>query len=81
MSYLFLSFSDKMEKKGKFGGDLYSASLNDQFAQLQKKIPLDRQVSSLNRFIETCFPSGMKKKYYFSCPNFIREKRVVDYAK
>ena len=77
MSYLFLSFSDKMEKKGKFGGDLYSASLNDQFAQLQKKIPLDRQVASLNRFIETCFPSGMKKKYYFSCPNFIREKRVV----
>ena len=75
MAYLFLSFTDKMDKGSKFSGDIYSTSLNIQFDQIQRKLPLSKQTSSLRELIEACFPTGLNKKYYFSCPNFIREKR------
>ncbi len=74
MQYLFLSFTDRMNKGSNFKSELYNQSLNEQFALLQKRIPLNRQVGSLRQFIEYCFPTGMVKKYYISCPNFLREK-------
>ena len=75
MAYMFLSFTDKMDKGSNSWSDVYSTSLVEQFDQIQKRIPLDRQVNSLLNFIEACFPSGLEKKYYFSCPNFLRERR------
>lgn len=75
MSYLFLSFTDRMDKKSKSWSDVYATSLNEQYAQLQKRIPLNRQVGSFQSFIEACFPTGFSKRYYISCPNFLREKR------
>lgn len=74
MAYLFLSFTDRLNNGSNFKSELYNQSLNEQFENLQKRIPLDRQVGSFNSFIEECFPTNMTKKYYLSCPNFLREK-------
>lgn len=74
MAYIFLSFSKHLDKTTTFQNEFYKTSLNDQFAMLQKRIPLNRQVSSFKQFIEICFPSDFKKRYYISCPNFLREK-------
>ena len=75
MSYLFLSFSEHLDRNSNNKNEFYNLSLNEQFKLLQKRVPLDRQVSSLQSFIEACFPSGMSKRYYLSCPNFLREKK------
>jgi len=74
MSYLFLSFTDRLDKGSNFKSELYNQSLNEQYKQLQKRIPLNRQVGSFKQFIEYCFPTGMTKRYYIACPNFLREK-------
>lgn len=76
MAYLFLSFADRLNNGSNFKSELYNQSLNEQFENLQKRIPLDRQVGSFNSFIEQCFPTDMTKKYYLSCPNFLREKET-----
>ncbi len=74
MPYIFISYSEHLDKGSGSKNDFYNLSLNDQFKLIQKRIPLDRQTSSFNNFIEDCFPSGMAKRYYISCPNFLREK-------
>ncbi len=81
MSYLFLSFSEHLTTTSRNKSDLYNASLVDQFEVLQRRIPPERRTSSLESFIERCFPSGIRKKYYFSCPNFLREKKQVNDGK
>lgn len=74
MAYLFLSFVDHLDRTTNIKNEFYNLSLNEQFKLLQKRIPLYRQTSSFQSFIEACFPTGMAKKYYISCPNFLREK-------
>lgn len=74
MSYIFISYGEHLDRGANSKNDFYNLSLNEQYALLQKRIPLDRQVSSFSSFIETCFPSNFVKKYYISCPNFLREK-------
>lgn len=74
MAYIFLSFSEYLDSASPFKNEFYNLSLSEQFMLLQKRIPLERQSSSLRSFIEACFPSNMTKKYYISCPNFLREK-------
>lgn len=74
MAYLFLSFTDRLNNGSSFKSELYNQSLTEQFENIQKRIPLDRQVGSFTSFIEECFPTNMAKKYYLSCPNFLREK-------
>lgn len=81
MAYLFLSFTDRLNNGSNFKSELYNQSLNEQFENLQKRIPLDRQVGSFNSFIEQCFPTNMTKKYYLSCPNFLREKETSNNGK
>jgi len=65
---------DHLDRTTNIKNEFYNLSLNEQFKLLQKRIPLDRQTSSFQSFIEACFPTGMTKKYYISCPNFLREK-------
>lgn len=81
MDYLFLSFSEHLTTTSRNKSDLYNASLVDQFEVLQRRIPSERRTSSLDAFIERCFPSGIRKKYYFSCPNFLREKKQANDGK
>ena len=75
MPYLFISFADRLDREINVKNELFGESLRGQFNNLQKRIPPRRQSNSFESFIETCFPSGMQKKYYISCPNFLREKR------
>lgn len=75
MAYLFLSFSEHLDKTTNSKVEFYNLSLNEQFKLLQKRLPLDKQESSFEKFIEAFFPTGMTKKYYISCPNFLRAKR------
>ena len=76
MSYIFISFADNLDKDSKSKRDFYNISLEKQYQILQKRIPLMKRIDSFTEFIEYCFPSGVTKKYYLSCPNFLREKRV-----
>ena len=74
MAYLFISFADRLDRDISTKNELFGDSLRSQFNNLQKRIPLRRQTNNFQRFIETCFPTGLAKKYYISCPNFLREK-------
>ena len=75
MSYLFLNFADNLDKDSKSKIDFYNLSLEKQYELLLKRIPSNRKIESFREFIEKCFPTAMLKKYYLSCPNFLREKR------
>lgn len=74
MPYIFISYSEHLDKGSNLKSDFYNLSLKEQYALLQKRIPSNRQVSSFDSFIERCFPSDFTKKYFISCPNFLREK-------
>ena len=72
MQYLFISFSDNLTNDSKSKRDFYNLSLEKQYQNIQKRIPIDRRIESFNQFIEQFFPSGVQKRYYLSCPNFLR---------
>ena len=74
MAYIFLSFSEHLDQTTNFKNEFYNLSLVKQYELLKKRIPLERQITYFTDFIENCFPSGFEKKYYFSCPNFLRKK-------
>ena len=74
MAYIFLSFSEHLDQTTNFKNEFYNLSLVKQYELLKKRIPLERQTTYFTDFIENCFPSGFEKKYYFSCPNFLRKK-------
>lgn len=74
MAYLFISFADRLERDVSSSNEFFGDSLLRQFETLQKRMPLNKQTNDFQKFIEVCFPSGMEKKYYISCPNFLREK-------
>ena len=76
MSYLFLSFAYRLGNPSNKKNELYNQSLNEQFEQIKKRIPYKNQVKTFKDLIEKCFPSGMTKHYYISCPNFLREKET-----
>ena len=42
MSYIFLSFSEHLNKGANSKNDYYNLSLNEQYELLKKRIPLDR---------------------------------------
>jgi hypothetical protein len=75
MPYLFISFYKNLDTEQN-----NNMSLNEQFKLLQRRMPLERQSSSLKEFMEICFPSGFRKKYYIACPNFKREKESDNYG-
>ena len=62
MAYLFISFADRLDRDISSKNELFGDSLRSQFNNLQKRIPLRRQTNNFQRFIETCFPTGMVKK-------------------
>ena len=74
MAYLFISFADRLDRDIAIKNELFGESLRSQFNNIQKRIPLRKQTNDFQTFIETCFPTGLVKKYYISCPNFLREK-------
>ena len=81
MAYLFISFADRLDREINVKNELFGASLRSQFENIQRRLPLKKRASSFERFMEACFPSGMEKKYFISCPNFLREKRETSSGK
>lgn len=75
MAYIFISFGEHLDRTANSKNEFYNLSLNEQYELLKKRIPLERQIGAFRRFIECCFPTGMPKKYFISCPNFLREKK------
>ncbi len=75
MAFLFISFTQHLNVRKGPKQDLYSTPLEEQFLNLQKRVPAGKKCAKLQDFIETCFPSGMLKDYSISCPNFLRERR------
>ena len=69
MAYLFISFADRLDREISVKNELFGASLKSQFENIQRRLPLKKRTSSFERFMEACFPSGMEKKYFISCPN------------
>ena len=76
--YLFVDFAFHMEDAGtarkQNNRDYYSDSLEKQYQELFENYRIDNN-RSLSEFIRICFPDSMPKRYYLSCPNFIREKQ------
>ena len=74
MDALFISFTRLMNSENKNWDDYYRDSLQDQFKALQLRVPLDRRTNDFQEFFEAMFTSGLRKRYYFSCPNFLRDR-------
>lgn len=73
--YIFISYAEYLDGAPKNGAEFYNTPLNDQYELLKKRMPPNRQIDSFKEFIEDfCFPSGLKKNYYISCPNILRKK-------
>lgn len=81
MAYLFLSFSEHLEKNSLLKSEFYNLSLINQFNLLQKRLPLAKQTATFREFIEICFPTGLVKKYFISCPNFLRNDNKLSNGK
>ena len=75
MSYLFLSFAEHLNTSSNRKEELYNLSLLEQFNILKNSLP-DKSIK-FNDFILRCF-SPIWKKYYISCPNFLREIKNTD---
>lgn len=71
---LLIDFSLRRRESNRSRTEIYVESLEDQYLKLSKRIPSGRRVSFIE-FINTCFPVQLPKRYYISCPNFIREKK------
>lgn len=70
---LLIDFSLRRREGSRFKTEVYVGSLEEQYQKLQKRVALNRRVS-FEEFVRICFPTNLPKKYYISCPNFIREK-------
>ena len=74
-SFILIDFSAKRREGSRFPGEIYRGSLEEQYEKLSKRVPGSRRVS-FEEFVRICFPSGLPKRYFISCPNFIRERET-----
>ena len=65
MSYLFISFADRLDRDINVKNELFGESLRSQFNNLQKRIPLRKQINDFQTFIETCFPTILLNSVLF----------------
>lgn len=75
MAYLFISYAEHLNQGARNKTEFYNLSLIEQFEILQKRIPEARRKSSFRDFIDTCLPPSLLKKFYISCPNFLRDRK------
>ncbi len=74
-SVILIDFSVRRREGSRFQTEMYRGSLEQQYKKLSKRVPGDRRVS-FEEFVRICFPAGLPKKYFISCPNFIRERET-----
>jgi hypothetical protein len=77
MAVLFLDFYNNLRSNnGNKNGvekTIYSTPLEEQFELINNRLPLKFRYNDFRSLIQDSFPSGLPKKYYLSCPNYIRE--------
>ena len=74
-SVILIDFSVRRREGSRFQTDMYRGSLEQQYEKLSRRVPGDRRVP-FEEFVRICFPAGLPKKYFISCPNFIRERET-----
>ena len=73
MANLYLNFAENMETGSSNWNDYYTASLQEQYEKLKKK--LGRYApDNLQIFLQSVFPTGLARNYYLSMPGF--ERRI-----
>ncbi len=76
MGIIFIDFSVNIDSKNKNPASFYSISLKEQYENIKNRMPQSVElIDELAAFIETCFPTGLQKKYVITSPNFEREKK------
>jgi superfamily I DNA and/or RNA helicase len=73
MGYLLLNFERKSETGSTWDKDFYNIPLKKQYGALVSRYPQLRRFE-YEQFIQSCFPVGTQKNYYFSMPNFKRDE-------
>lgn len=72
MANLYLNFAENMETGSSNWNDYYTASLQEQYEKLKKK--LGRYApDNLQIFLQSVFPTGLARNYYLSMPGFERK--------
>ncbi len=74
-SVILIDFSVRRREGSRFQTEMYRGSLEQQYEKLSRRVPGDRRVP-FEEFVRICFPAGLPKKYFISCPNFIRERET-----
>lgn len=78
MPYIFISYAEHLEQASRRKEEFYNLSLKEQYELLIRRIPENKRAASFQSFINNCFPSGLRKRFYISCPNFLRDKKQSD---
>ncbi len=79
MDIIFIDFTVNMNTKNKNPSSFYSISLKEQYENIKNRMPKNVEIiDKLEDFIKEFFPSRIRRKYYFTSPNFFREKRKYD---
>jgi superfamily I DNA and/or RNA helicase len=77
MAVLFLDFYNNLRVRNGNNKvvekNIYNTPLEEQFELINSRLPLKARYNDFRSLIQESFPSGLPKKYYLSCPNYIRE--------
>lgn len=81
MAYIFISYAEHLTQGARNKAEFYNLSLEEQFEVLERRIPESHRTGSFRTFIDACFPSALLKKFYISCPNFLRDRKTSEDGK
>ena len=81
MAYIFISYAEHLTQGARNKAEFYNLSLEEQFEILERRIPESHRTGSFRTFIDACFPSALLKKFYISCPNFLRDRKISEDGK
>lgn len=88
MAVLFLDFYNNLRSRNRNNKvaekNIYNTPLEEQFELINSRLPLKVRYNDFRSLIQESFPSGLPKKYYLSCPNYIRkfeDKGTVSFLK
>lgn len=81
MAYIFISYAEHLTQGARNKAEFYNLSLEEQYEILERRIPESHRTGSFRTFIDACFPSALLKKFYISCPNFLRDRKISEDGK
>ena len=76
MGIIFIDFQKNLTEAKTNKYSFFSYSLEEQYKSILSRIPIHKnRLTKIQDFIEKCFPTGLKKKYFFTSSNFKREQK------